>query len=160
MSIVNHTFQDSAGYPAIHLSSRLHILDNKPMYSRSKTKLPRQSFWPSRQFAYASVKALFYEHRRAELGTEKEWRAFKLMSYARHRQTPTRKHENEDTPRDCSRSASHISGFLVEILAISHKAKYARLRTLLDLRASGTRDPTIERVRFLSGFPDSFLNRH
>ena len=35
-----------------------------------------------------------------------------------------------DTPRDYTRSASHISGLLIENWRFSRKAKYARLRTL------------------------------
>ena len=45
---------------------------------------------------------------------------------------PHKKIRNKDTPREYTRDASHISGFLVEILAVSQKAKYARMRTLPD----------------------------
>ena len=53
------------------------------------------------------------------------------MFHLRHDQAPLRKQRIEDTPRDCSRSASHISGFRRRFGRFSDEAKYARMRTLM-----------------------------
>ncbi len=54
----------------------------------------------------------------------------KSMSCARHDQAPIQKHEQKTRHVKQSRDASYISSFCMKIWSFSHKAKYARLRTL------------------------------